>query len=157
MPKVKFDHVALLVRNLEQAVQDYEEIFSVLDSDISGIVWDEGLADGFRVRWATFVKSDGGTVLQFIQSDHPRDKKLLEKKGECVHHLAYCSTNVEQTAKSLIDAGIPITHSEPVSPPDKPWLKWTFIPPAKAHGVLIEVATQYKVKDGKWVKEEECS
>jgi methylmalonyl-CoA/ethylmalonyl-CoA epimerase len=144
--------VAFLVRDLERAVQDYVEILNVLDPEQSQqIVWDEGLVEGFRMRWATFVKHNGSTVLQFLESELPRDRRLLEKKGECVHHLAYSSTDVAATVQRLSDAGIPLVNETLTSPAGKPWLQWNFIHPRKAHGVLIEVSSQYQVRDGKWV------
>ena len=152
---MRFDHVALLVRDLDSAVQDYVEILSVLDPEqVHEIVWNDGVVDGFNVRWATFVKHDGGVVIQLLESQVPNDQKLLEKRGECVHHLAFCSTDVEETVKQLADSKIPLTSQRLSGSPDKPWLKWTFVHPRKAHGVLVEVSQQYKVENGDWVKED---
>lgn len=81
MPKLKFDHIAFLVRDLDQAVRDYQQILSVLDPEhAQQIVWDEGEADGYKLRWATFVNPHG-TSIQFFESQHPADQKLLEKYG----------------------------------------------------------------------------
>lgn len=154
MAKTRFDHIAFLVHNLEKAVNDYKDLLAVLDPDHShDIVWDEGVVEGHKVRWATFVSPDGAPVLQFLESEIPRDKALLEKRGECVHHLAFCSTNVGETAQRLRDANIPLTSDKPYSPSDKPWLEWIFVHPRKAHGVLIEISKQYKVEDNHWVKD----
>lgn len=151
MPKLKFDHVAFLVRDLDQAVRDYQEILRILDPEqAQNIVWAEGEEGGYKLRWATFVNPHG-TSLQFFESENPADQKLLDKYGERVHHLAFTSSNIKQTVRDLEKAGIPLTSTELTNPSNIPWLKWTFIPPKKAHGVLIEVATRYKVEGDRWI------
>ncbi len=151
MPRVKFDHVSFLVRNLDETVKDYAQMLGVLDPEqAKNIVWDEGVEGGFKMRWATFVNPNGAS-LQFFESENPYDQKLLEKHGERVHHLAFTSDDLPQTVEALDQAGVPLTSKELTGPTHLPWLKWTFVPPKKAHGVLIEVATRYKVDDGKWV------
>lgn len=155
MGKVHFDHVAFLVKDLETAVSDYRQIFSAFGSlEDYEVVWDEGIVEGFRVRWATFVRHHGETVLQFLQSELPRDKKLIAERGECIHHLAFHSTDVAETEQKLRNADIPLANPSLTNPDDKPWLRWNFITPQKAHGVLIEVAQAYDVKDLKWVPAE---
>ena len=151
MPRVKFDHVSFLVRNLDETVKDYKQMLEVLDPEqAKNIVWDEGVEGGYKMRWATFVNPNGAS-LQFFESDNPYDQKLLEKHGERVHHIAFTSDNLNQTVEDLDKAGVPLTSKEVTGPAHLPWLKWTFVPPKKAHGVLIEVATRYKVEEEKWV------
>jgi len=152
MPHVKFDHVSFLVKNLDQAVADYQQMLQVLDPEqAKQVVWDEGVEGGYKLRWATFV-NPGGCALQFFESENPYDLKLLEKYGERVHHIAFTSDDIKQTVEDLDKAGVPLTSKELSGPGHLPWLKWTFVPPKKAHGVLIEVATRYQVADGKWTK-----
>jgi methylmalonyl-CoA/ethylmalonyl-CoA epimerase len=151
MPRVKFDHVSFLVRNLDETVKDYQQMLEVLDPEqAKNIVWDEGVEGGYKMRWATFVNPSGAS-LQFFESDNPYDQKLLEKYGERVHHIAFTSDDLNKTVDDLDKAGVPLTSKEVTGPAHLPWLKWTFVPPKKAHGVLIEVATRYKVDKGKWV------
>ncbi len=154
MPKLKFDHVSFIVRNLEQAVNDYREILEVLDPEqAKEIVWGEGVEQGYKLRWATFNNPDGAS-LQFFESENPADLKLLEKYGERVHHIAFTSNEIERTVEDLDRAGVPLTSKKLTNPSNMPWLKWTFVPPKKAHGVLIEVARRYRVENGQWVQDE---
>jgi methylmalonyl-CoA/ethylmalonyl-CoA epimerase len=154
MPRVKFDHVSFLVRNLDETVKDYQQMLQVLDPEqAKNIVWDEGIEGGYKMRWATFVNPNGAS-LQFFESENPYDQKLLEKHGERVHHIAFTSDDLNQTVGDLDQAGVPLTSKEVTGPAHLPWLKWTFVPPQKAHGVLIEVATRYKVDNDKWVLDE---
>jgi|SRR5579872_3765090 len=155
MAGATFDHVALLVRNLDEAIEDYRKILAVLDSkQLIDIVRDEAMVDGARVRWATFLKGEGGAALQLIESELPRDRELLARRGECVHHISFCSSNVEETGAELSDKGIPVMYKVPPHSPDRPWLRWNFVAPANAHGVLIEISQRYKVVNGKWVEAE---
>jgi methylmalonyl-CoA/ethylmalonyl-CoA epimerase len=154
MPKLKFDHVSFLVRDLNQAVKDYQQILEVLDPEqAKEIVWGEGLEQGYKLRWATFVNPNGA-ALQFFESENPYDLKLLEKYGERVHHIAFTSNEIEKTVEDLDHAGVPLTSKELSGPSNMPWLKWTFVPPKKAHGVLIEVARRYRVENGQWVADD---
>lgn len=153
MPKVKFDHVSFLVRDLNATIKDYQQMLAVLDPEqAKQIVWGEGVEQGYKLRWATFV-NPSGAALQFFESENPYDLKLLEKYGERVHHIAFTSDDIQKTVSDLDKAGIPLTSKELSGPGNMPWLKWTFVPPKKAHGVLIEVATRYKVENGQWVKD----
>lgn len=157
MPRLKFDHVAFLVRNLKETVADYQQLLSVLDPEqAKQVVWDQGEEQGYQLRWATFVNPNG-TSLQFFESDNPNDQRLLEKHGERVHHIAFTSDDIENTVEALDKAGVPLTSKQLTNPSKIPWLKWTFVPPRKAHGVLIEVAQRYRVENGRWVKDDEIS
>ena len=152
MARARFDHVAILVGDLDRAIDDFRKILSVLDpKQISEIVLDEDVVDGAKVRWATFVKGDGGAALQLIESQIPRDQNLLDKRGECVHHISFCSTNVDETSNELLRSGVPVLYKNPPHSPARPWLRWNFIGPTEAHGVLIEISQEYKVEGGKWV------
>ncbi len=154
MPKLKFDHVSFLVRDLDQTVKDYRQILEVLDPEQAReVVWGEGVEQGYRLRWATFHNPNGAS-LQFFESENPNDQKLLEKYGERVHHIAFTSNEIEKTVEDLDKAGVPLTSKQLTSPSNMPWLRWTFVPPKKAHGVLIEVAQRYRVENHQWVKDE---
>ena len=153
MPRMKFDHVSFLVRNLDQAVADYKQMLEILDPEqAKAIVWDEGVEGGYKLRWATF-HNPNGCSLQFFESENPNDLKLLEKYGERVHHIAFTTDDIVQTVTDLDKSGVPLTSKQITGPSNIPWLGWTFVPPKKAHGVLIEVATRYKVEQGQWVQD----
>ena len=49
------------------------------------------------------------------------------------------------------EAGIPLVQEENTAPDTLPWLKWNFVPPDYAGGVLIEVAQRYDVDGDQWV------
>lgn len=64
MSSIHLDHVALLVRDLEQSVKDYQEFLAVLDPENSAeIVFSDGAENGHAYRSATFVSKNGKTVI----------------------------------------------------------------------------------------------
>jgi len=153
-PKLKLDHVSLLVWNLEQAIRDYQEVLSILDPEQArNIVRVYGGKEGGEtMNWATFVNPNGCSI-QLFEATNPDGflQRRLRKHGEGVHHIAFTSTRIEETMAELKRRGIPLTSQELTHPEQIPWLKWGFVTPQKAHGVLIEVAQAYKVKNGEWV------
>ena len=76
--------------------------------------------------------------------------KVLAKRGEFVHHIAFLSDDFGHTIQQCREAGLPLVLDENSNPDTMPWLKWNFIPEDKAHGVLIELATRYEAIDGHW-------
>ena len=147
-------HVAILVKDLDQAYKDYKEILEVLAPDmVKNIVRMDDFAEGEEtIPWITFVSEH--CQIQLMQPTNPDGYlyKLLEKRGEGVHHVAFTSNDVEETFEELKKKGIPLTHEKPVEDPNLPGIKYTFVHFKKAHGVLLEVAQRYKFLDNKkWV------
>lgn len=156
--QLKLDHVSLLVRDLDQAIKDWQEVLSVLDPEQAKNVIrvDGGLDEdtGERMNWATFVNPEGTSIQLFEPAGEGGFlNKVLDKKGEYVHHIAFTTTDIQQTMKDLQDKGIPLTKDVLANPDKHPWLKWCFVTPKKAHGPLIEVARSYipDVEKGEWV------
>jgi len=152
MPELRFDHVAMLVDDLDAAVQKWKTILEVLDPEQAGeVVYGEGEENGERMRWATFVKT-GGTAIQLFAPAGEGGflRKILGKRGEIVHHVAFLSSDVDATVQELRDRGVPILQDEQTGPDTYPWLRWNFVPTDYSGGVLVEVAQRYQVKDGKW-------
>jgi methylmalonyl-CoA/ethylmalonyl-CoA epimerase len=151
MPQLRFDHVALLVHDLDESVERWRSILQVLDpEEAAEVVYGQGVENGERMRWATFVKP-GGTAIQLFAPDGEGFlKKVLAKRGEIVHHLAFLSSDVDETVDQLREGGFPILQDEQTGPDSYPWLRWNFVPNSWSGGVLIEVAQRYQVSDGQW-------
>jgi methylmalonyl-CoA/ethylmalonyl-CoA epimerase len=156
MPSGPFAHVCMVVRDLDQAIQDWTKILKVLDPGqlkdpiVRYDTFSSGADEG--MKWATFV-SEHGTEIQFIQPapGTPLGDRL-EKVGEHVHHLCFTTNDVPGSMAKLSADGIKLMGTgETYNDPDMAWQKWSWVSPKSAHGVLIEVASPYKSKkDGKW-------
>lgn len=82
MPK-KIDHVAIIVRNLEQALSFYHEILGIEPSEIKEVPTEQ-------VRIA-FLPLGGpeGSQIELIEpaASNSSLQKFLEKRGEGLHHI----------------------------------------------------------------------
>jgi methylmalonyl-CoA/ethylmalonyl-CoA epimerase len=152
MPSGPFAHICLLVKDLDQAVEDWTKLLKVLDpqqleQQLVRYEDFEGGAD--QMRWATFV-SAGGAEIQLMQpaSDTPLGRRLA-KHGEGVHHICFTADDPEETSKRLAAEGLNVSD-EIFSDPTMPWQRWTWVMPDSAHGTLVEVARPYKAVDGTW-------
>ena len=152
MPEMRLDHISFLVRDLDEAVEKWRKLLGILDPvQAEGITYGEGVEGGEHMRWATFVNPKGCSIQLFETRGEGFLKKILDRRGEIVHHVAFLSSDVEQTVEELREADIPLVQEENTAPDTMPWLKWNFVPPEYVGGVLIEVAQRYDVDGGEWV------
>ncbi len=154
MPAVHIDHVAMCVRDLETAIADWHDILEVLSPEHTlQLTRGEGTADGVHMIWATFQNPDPlGVSIQLWAPGTPGTwvDKLLDRRGEFVHHIAFLSDDFGHTVEQCRRAGLPVLLDENSGPPNIPWLQWNFIGEDKAHGVLIEIATRYQAVGDRW-------
>jgi methylmalonyl-CoA/ethylmalonyl-CoA epimerase len=151
MPELRFDHVAMLVHDLDESIEKWRMLLTVLDPEqTQEIVYGEGEENGEKMRWATFVKPGGTAIQLFAPAGDGFLKKVLAKRGEIVHHIAFLSSDVDTTVDELREKGFPLLQDEQTGPDSYPWLRWNFIDQNWSGGVLVEVAQRYQVKDEKW-------
>lgn len=152
MPEMRLDHISFLVRDLDAAIEKWRKLLQILDPEqAERITYGEGVEGGEHMRWATFVNPKGAAIQLFEPLSDGFLKKVLDKRGEIVHHIAFLSSDVDTTVQQLRDAGIPVLQEENTAPDTMPWLKWNFVPPDYVGGVLIEVAQRYQVEGDRWV------
>jgi len=155
VPEMRLDHISLLVWDLDAAVERWQKLLRILDPDQADrIAWGEGVQGGEQMRWATFVSTrQNGCQIQLFESRTEGGflRRILEKRGEIVHHVAFLSSDVDATVEELRQAGVPLVQEAQTAPDTMPWLKWNFIPPDYTHGVLVEVAQRYRVEGDRWV------
>ena len=154
---IHIDHISILVKDLDQAEADWHQILEVLSpGHVVHVTRGHGAdeADGTPMKWVTFQNPEPtGLSIQLwaaAETGYWPDK-VLAKKGEYVHHIAFCSDDFAGMAERVKAAGIPLVQEHASSPDTQPWLKWNFIPPAKAHGPLIELATRYLAVGDAWL------
>lgn len=154
MPRVHIDHVSMCVRDLEVAIADWVDILEVLSPDHAmGMTRGGASGDGVEMVWATFQNPDPeGVSIQLWAPATPGTwvDKVLDKRGEFVHHIAFLSDDFGHTIEQCRDAGLPLVLDESTTPDTMPWMQWNFIPESKAHGTLIELARRYQVVGDRW-------
>lgn len=153
MPSGPFAHVALLVRDLDQAIDDWTKILRVLDPrqlDQRIVRYDVFESEGESMRWATFV-ANHGCEIQLVEPAAGTALALrMEKHGEGVHHLCFTTDDVPDAMRRLAAEGAAQGDEQTFSDANVPWQHWAWISPTVAHGVLVEVARPYRAVDGQW-------
>jgi methylmalonyl-CoA/ethylmalonyl-CoA epimerase len=153
MPSGPLAHICLLVKDLDQAVEDWTKILRALDPGQLAeqmVHYDEFEGGEDSMRWATFV-SHHGAEIQLMQPtpDSPLGRRLA-KHGEGVHHICFTTDDPAAVSRRLAEEGLNASD-ELFSDPEMPWQRWSWVMPDSAHGTLVEVARPYKAVDGKWV------
>ena len=153
MPQGNLAHICLLVRDLDEAIERWTQLLGVLDPDQvqeAPVRYEHFEGGGDVVRMAIF-SSQTGCEIQLLQplNDGP-SMKLLAKRGEGLHHIAFTPPDVQAAADELQDAGVRLTSETLMTDPDMPWQQFTFVAPDSANGALLEVCTQYRAVDGRW-------
>lgn len=153
MPNGPLAHVCFLVKDIEQAIEQWTTILSVLDpaqleQPIVRQHWESGddVMDS-----ATFVNPNGCEIqlLSPVGSDGPVARRLA-KYGEGVHHLCFTHPNLREAVNELENKGISLTGTELSTDESMPWQAWTFIAPESGSGLFIELAYPYEPVDGEW-------
>jgi methylmalonyl-CoA/ethylmalonyl-CoA epimerase len=153
MPSGPLAHVCFLVKDLDQAIEDWRKILGVLDPDqlTEPIVrYDRFEAGEDEMAWATFVNPNGCEIqLLSPLNDGPLGRRLA-RHGEGVHHIAFTHPRLPEAVEELDKAGVQLTSKELSQDPLLPWQHWTFVAPESSHGLLVEVAYPYRPVDGRW-------
>ncbi|MBT3302127.1 MAG: methylmalonyl-CoA epimerase [Bacteroidetes bacterium] len=124
------EHIGIAVRNLEESIAYYENVFGLSCYAI------EEVADQ-KVKTAFFKV--GQTKIELLESTDPNGPigKFIEKKGEGVHHLAFAVDDIEQKLTELDQKGIQLIDQEPRNGAEG--LSIAFLHPKSTHGVLTEI------------------
>lgn len=127
----QLDHVAIIVRNLEQAVSFYQDILRLPLLTIQDFPSE-------NIRIAFFSASDNGSQIELIEP-YPAAThllKFLEQRGEGMHHICFAVPNIDEALHELEAEQVRILDKEPRQAAEG---RAIFIHPKEAHGVLIEL------------------
>lgn len=130
MVPTHIEHIGIAVKNLQESIAYYENIFGMKCYKI------EEVADQ-KVRTAFFQV--GQTKIELLEStaDDGPVAKFIEKKGEGIHHLAFAVNDLPSALKIIEQQGIRLIDREPRKGADG--LQIAFLHPASTHGVLTEL------------------
>ena len=90
MPSGPIAHISFLVKDLDQSIENWTKILSVLDPkqlEKKLVRYDDFDGGGDKMRWCTFV-SEHGVEIQLMEPD-PESAlgRRLAAAGDHVHHL----------------------------------------------------------------------
>jgi methylmalonyl-CoA/ethylmalonyl-CoA epimerase len=127
----KLDHVAVIVKNLDEALKLYDELFGVKPTKIETIP-QQG------VKAALLPFKEGGEI-ELLEPIDPQSgvAKFLESKGEGIHHVSLVVDDVDKELSQLAEKGVALIDKQ-----GRPGLagKIGFIHPKSTKGVLFELA-----------------
>jgi methylmalonyl-CoA/ethylmalonyl-CoA epimerase len=126
----RIDHVAIAVKNLNEAVNTFEKLFGLKPAKIEEVP-DQGVK-------AAMIHI-GDTELEFIEPIDPNSgvAKFLENKGEGIHHICLEVEDTDEELKQLEAKGAKLIDKQ-----GRKGLagKIGFIHPKSVSGVLTELA-----------------
>ncbi len=125
----KIDHVAICVRDVDEAVAKYKQVLG-LEPQVREVVASQ--------KTEAVLLPIGETSLELIS---PRGneglEKFLEKKGPGLHHIAVEVEGIEQALLTLKALGIPLIDETPRK--GARGHKVAFLHPKATGGVLVEL------------------
>ena len=127
----KIHHVAVVVRNLDEALKLYNDIFGAKPSKIETVP-EQG------VKAALLPMAEGGEI-ELLEPIDPQSgvAKFLENRGEGIHHMCLEVDNINEQLNTLADKGCQLIDKK-----GRYGLAGQvgFIHPKSTKGALIELA-----------------
>ena len=125
-------HIAILVSNLDEAVKLYEDLFGT-KLDMSKTVSEQG------VKAAILSLADGAKLELLEPLPGTNMARMLEKRGEGLHHIAFEVDNVDKELDRLSEKGVELIDKK-----SRPGVEGmvAFIHPKSIRGVLTELCQE---------------
>ncbi len=128
----RIDHVALVVRNIDEALGFYRDVLGMQPSGIKTLP-----AEGVRIA---FLPSGGpgGSEIELVEPLDPTTgvAQFLEKRGEGLHHICLETPDIDAALAYLQARGARVIDSTPRQAAEG---RAIFLHPKGTHGVLLEL------------------
>ena len=131
MPK-RIDHIAIIVRDIEQALVFYRDTLGITPGEIKEV-------PGEQVRIAFLpLGGPGGSEIELIEPTTPDSSlaKYLEKRGEGLHHVCLEVENIDAALAEMQEKGAPVLDKQPRNAAEG---RAIFLHPRGTNGVLLEL------------------
>jgi len=127
----KVSHIGLAVKNLDRAIQFYEDVLGMK-------IRDRVRVDDMGIEVA-FVDIGGDTELELLAPLREGNSiaKFLEKHGPGIHHFCMEVDNIEEQIKTLVEHGVTMIDEKPRIGAEGD--KIAFAHPKSTIGALIEL------------------
>jgi methylmalonyl-CoA epimerase len=127
----KIDHIAIVVKDIEQALAVYRD---VLGLPVAHIV--EEPAE--QVRVAFLPTPEGQDEIELIQptTDDSGIAKFLQKRGEGLHHVCVEVDSIDEAVVDMRQRGMQTLGEVRTNQRGD---RYIFIHPKSSHGVLLEL------------------
>ncbi len=130
MKPTHIEHIGIAVKNLDEAIKFYENIFGLKCYAIEEVKEQKVKTAFFKI---------GQTKIELLESteaDGPIGK-FVEKRGQGVHHIAFAVENIEKKLSALEQKDIQLIDKTPRKGAEG--LDIAFIHPKSTFGVLTEL------------------
>lgn len=131
----KISHVAIAVKNLEDAIKTFSKLTKVEDYHIE-------VVEEQKVRVAIFKIGDSRIELTEPTSNDSPVAKFIEKRGEGIHHIAFEVEDIEAEIQRLNADNFQLIDTKPRLGANNCLI--AFIHPKSVNGVLVELTQEEK-------------
>jgi len=114
-PFSKFDHIGVIVRDLDKAIEYYQSLgigpFELFDEQVMDTLTDKtmcGRPVDFKMRVAAAQLGSVKFELTQPVEDCPVPEEFLKSKGEGINHICFLVDDIEEEKAKLIDKGLEI-------------------------------------------------
>jgi methylmalonyl-CoA/ethylmalonyl-CoA epimerase len=132
----RIDHIGIVVKDLEENLKRWEELFGVKVGAIEEIK-----ERGVKVAHLEF---EDGSAAELVASlgEESSIEKFIKERGEGIHHLSLEVEGIEDVMKELKEKGIQFIQERPQKGAEGS--KVAFIHPRNLKGVLLELKEKRK-------------
>ena len=126
----RMDHVAIAVKNLEEAARFYQEVMGLVLSGVEVVTAQKTKVGFFRI---------GDVNIELVQPSEPDSPlvKFLETKGQGIHHVCFEVDNIDAEVQAFVEKGATMVDQKPR--PGAHGTRVAFVHPKSSSGVLIEL------------------
>ncbi len=125
---MRVDHIAIAVKNIEEALKNYQKILTVDEVEIEEVPTE-------KVKVAMLMLEDTRIELMEPTSPDSPISKFLEERGEGIHHIAITADDIEKDVARASANGMKMLGGLRSGSYGR---RITFIHPKSLHGVLTE-------------------
>jgi len=128
----RIDHVAIIVRNIEQALAFYRDILGITPREIKEVPTEQ-----VRIAFLP-MGGPGGSEIELIEPTNPTSSpaRFLEKRGEGLHHICLQVDDIDAALADMQAKGAPVLDKQPRLAAEG---RAVFLHPRGTHGVLLEL------------------
>ncbi len=123
------EHIGIAVKNLDEAIKFYEEIFGLKCYGVENV-------EDQKVKTAFFKV--GQTKIELLEATDEESPiaNYIEKKGEGIHHIAFHAEGIEDALDEAKEKGVRLIDEKPRDGAEN--MKIGFLHPKSTFGVLTE-------------------
>ena len=132
----RVDHIAIIVRNIEQALVFYRDTLGITIGEIKEVPTEQ-----VRIAFLS-TGGPGGSEIELIEptSTDSSLSKFLEKRGEGLHHICLEVDDIDAALAEMQEKGASLLDKQPRVAAEG---RAIFIHPKAANGVLLELIEKH--------------